>query len=151
MTPLSESLLHQVAGQVLEECAFLFTQPGPEPEVWPEPVTCATLTFAGPRKGKVELYAAHGLAMAIAADMLGLEADDPEAHRLADNSIAEIANVITGALVAELFGTECLCELGIPVVAHEAPGPRSESSFALTLIDLEGRPLDLRVSLEPSL
>jgi len=148
-TPLTEELLQQVVSQVLEECAFLCTQPDVEPATWPDHITRATIEFAGPQKGRLQLYAAHGLAMDLAADMLGVDATDPDASRLADGALAELTNVIAGALVARLFGTATLCELGIPVVEHQTPGVRSGGICSLTLVDLDGRPIDVRVSLGP--
>ena len=148
MTPLTEELLNEVVVQVLEECAFLSTEPSPDTVVWPDDAACITVAFSGPQKGQVELHADKNLAMTIAADMLGVDASDPEASRLADGALAELANVVTGALVAKLFGTDCLVELGIPVVAHRPPGLRAESWCALSLVDLEGRPIDVGVNLE---
>jgi len=149
MTPLTPELLQQVASQVLEECAFLCTESSSEPAAWPEQVARASLEFCGPRAGRLELYATRELAMAVAADMLGIEPDDPEAAHLADGALAELTNVIGGLLVAKLFGTDHLCELGIPMVEHDAPGVRPRGSCSLTLVDLEGRPIDVRVSLVP--
>ncbi len=116
--------------------------------VFPEPIAHASLIFKGPRSGKVELFAARELAMSIAADMLGIDADDPDATSLADGALGEITNVIAGALVARLFGTGCLVELGIPVVDHVVPGPKQGESCGLKLVDMEGRAIDVRLSLE---
>ncbi len=149
MSEPSPELVRQVAAQVLEECAFLCTEPSSQPVVWPAEVTRATLEFRGPRTGRVELSAARELTMAIAADMLGVDLEDAEASKLADGALAEITNVVTGALVAKLFGTESLYELGIPVVEHGAPSARLLATRGPTLVDLEGRPIDVRVSLRP--
>jgi CheY-specific phosphatase CheX len=148
MSPLTEDLLTQVVVQVLEECAFLSTEPSPATVVWAEDAACITVDFSGPQRGRVELHADEELAMTIAADMLGVDASDPDAGRLAEGALAELANIVTGALVARLFGTDCLVELGIPIVAHRAPGPRTDSWCALTLVDIEGRPIDVGVNLE---
>ncbi|MEI9937592.1 MAG: chemotaxis protein CheX [Pseudomonadota bacterium] len=148
MNGLNHKLLQEVVMHVLEDCAFMCTQLGPESQVFPEQITRATLAFKGPRSGKLELFAARELAMSIAADMLGIDAADPDATSFADGALGEISNIITGALVARLFGTECLVELGIPVVDHVVPGPKEGESCALKLTDMEGRAIDVRFSLE---
>jgi CheY-specific phosphatase CheX len=144
MTALNEDLLQRVVMQVLEECAFLCTEPSAGSRSWSGPVTRVTLEFSGPRAGRVELHAGQALALAVAADMLGVDADDADAERLADGALAEVTNVITGSLVASLFGTDCLVELGIPVVDHRLPEPLSESDCGLTLVDMDGRAIDVR-------
>jgi CheY-specific phosphatase CheX len=149
MTPLTESLLNEVVVQVLEECAFLSTEPSPGAVGWQGDVPCITVDFSGPQKGHLELHADKDLAMTIAADMLGVDASDPDARRLADGALAELANVVTGALVARLFGTGCLVELGIPSIAHRPPAARTDGWCGLTLVDLEGRAIDVGVNLEP--
>lgn len=149
MSP-SRELVQQVVAQVLEECAFLCTTHSAAPVSWPAQIARATLQFAGPRAGRIEISAGHELTMAIAADMLGVDLEDPDVGELADGALAELTNVVAGALVANLFGTECLCELGIPIVVHGAPTERLLATTELTLVDSEGRPIDVRVSLMPA-
>jgi len=149
MTSPSRELVQQVVAQVLEECAFLCTEQSAAPVTWPAQITRATLQFSGPRSGRIELSATRELTLAIAADMLGVDLEDPDVGKLADGALAELTNVVTGALMAKLFGTECLCELGMPVVEHGAPSERLLATTELTLVDMEGRPIDVRVSLRP--
>ena len=117
--------------------------------VWPAQITRATLQFSGLRSGRLEVSASRELTLAITADMLGVDLQDPDVGKLADGALAELTNVVAGALVAKLFGTECLCELGIPVVEHAAPTERLLATTELTLVDMEGRPIDVRISLRP--
>jgi CheY-specific phosphatase CheX len=121
-------------------------EPSPDAPPWSGPVTRVTLEFSEPRAGRIELHAGQELALAVAADMLGVDADDADAERLADGALAEVTNVIAGSLVASLFGTDCLVELGIPVVDHRAPEPSSAGDCGLILVDLEGRGIDVRAS-----
>jgi CheY-specific phosphatase CheX len=144
---LTPALLQDVVSRVLEDCAFMCTEPSPESTRWSAPITRATLEFSGPRSGTIEVYATRELTMAIAADMLGIEMSDPDATELADGALGEITNVIAGALVARMFGTDCLVELGIPVVDFRIPEPRRGEGCGLRLTDMEGRAIDVRVSL----
>ena len=144
MSRLDEEILQRVVMQVLEECAFLCTEPSPAALSRSDPVTRVTLEFSGPRAGRVELHAGQALALTLAADMLGVDADDADAERLADGALAEVTNVIAGSLVASVFGTDCLVELGIPVVDHGNPEPLSALDCGLCLLDMDGRGIEVR-------
>lgn len=149
MSSIEQIALQEVVTRVLEDCAFMCTEPGPASQDFPAQITRAALEFKGPRSGRVELFATRELAMSIAADMLGIDGNDPDATSFADGALGEITNVITGALMARLFGTGCLIELGIPVVEQVVPEPRQGEGYGLKLIDMEGRAIDVRLSLEP--
>lgn len=135
MIESTSELLHRVASQVLEDAAFLLTEAG-EGETLNGRVQNATVAFSGPQQGLVRISASEELLRQLTADMLGVEPDDESAAEQTSSALAELTNILAGALVAELFGTSTLCRLGVPVLAS----PSFERAHcSITRVDMEGR------------
>ncbi|HET9957628.1 MAG TPA: chemotaxis protein CheX [Polyangiaceae bacterium] len=140
MTP-SPELLADTAAPILAECAFLCTTPARGKQDWATSVSIASLRFSGPRSGRIEVCAAFDLLKSLAADMLGIDPSDSDASRHADAALAEITNVVTGRLVANLFGTSSTWQLSLPEVSHGPVPPLGERAISQTLVDPDLRPI----------
>jgi hypothetical protein len=150
MAEPTAALLEEVLGQVLQEAAFVFAEPADEPEGWPPPVLTAEIAFESVRGGLLRLTVPPRGAVELAANMLGLEASDPEAEENGRAAVAEILNVIGGAFVTRYFGTQVPTQLGLPSTALVDAPPRAPRTCAATLQLESGDPVVLELDLEPA-
>jgi hypothetical protein len=134
-------ILQSVVRSALEECAFLLTAPASEPVVtersdWRH----ALIEFEGPSFGYLRLSAPADVVAVIASDMLGTEPRFQDDDGRGDAALRELANVVAGLLTAELFGTDCPCDLGIPeTLAQPLPIADGSRRVATTLLTETGR------------
>jgi len=132
-----------VAPRILEESAFLFSEPLDEdsipPEGW-EPVG-VELRWNGPSTGTMRLWADPGLLAVLAANMLGIDEDDPVSLAKGEDALKESLNMIVGNSLTEAWGPG-------PVFLLEVPR-RIEGAFSWSERDeglwlsTEGRPVFL--------
>lgn len=118
---ITRELLQEVAISVLEDAAFVFPEPAESSGSWPE--VAARISFHGEDEGQVALAVDADLAREIAANLLGLDTGDGEAEGMRQAAIAELLNIVAGALVARAFGTRTRTRLWVPgegVPASEA-------------------------------
>jgi CheY-specific phosphatase CheX len=142
MIELTSELLHRIASQVLENAAFLLTEDG-EGASLSTRVKNASVSFAGPQRGVVRLSASEELLLQLTADMLGIEPDDHSAAEQSGSALAELTNILAGALVAELFGTKTLCQLGVPELSPQRV--LEPAHCAITRVDMEGRAIGVEL------
>lgn len=140
------SSLSRVAAQVFEDAAYIFTEPAEPAEGAQSPTTTAGIDFHGAVSGRIVIAAEPEFCADLAANMLGTETDDPEAGGKAKSALGEIANIIAGVWVADVFGADTLCTVGIPLV-EDTPSdglPAStENCRRLALSDDQGRNVEL--------
>jgi chemotaxis protein CheY-P-specific phosphatase CheC len=74
------------------------------------------MEFAGPFTGALILMAPRAFCDQTAANVLGLEADEPEAQRGAEDALKELLNIACGNLLTTLAGEEPVFDLSIPKV-----------------------------------
>jgi hypothetical protein len=133
----SESLSRIAAG-VLGDCAFLLTEPVAETELQGELIH-ASIDIRGDSEGRLVLSMPRQLALLVAADMLAISSDDPEADALAEGTVAELANVLVGVLI-ERFCAGQACHIGLPSLPRE-PLPASANTVTSTLLSDTGDPI----------
>lgn len=128
----TKGLLERVASRVLADAAYLFVEPlrsdPPELPAWD--ATGARISFSGPSRGYVEIWAPAAVARQLAANMLGQETEDPEVEASFLDALMETLNVICGNLLAELAGREPLYHLGTPRACRR-PQPESEAGGSI--------------------
>lgn len=139
-----ESLM-DVVGHMLADGAFVMADPDPEPGAELPDGLRVEVSFDGPRRGVVLIDAPPDLGMEIALN-LGADEEAPD-ESSAVEALRELGNMITGALLPRLFGTETVFHLGIPtpgrmVGADEAP-PVCQHEVAL--VSDEGHRIRVRV------
>lgn len=144
-TSVTVDTLSEVATQVLEDVAFVFTERAREPFAWSGATIDASLSFSGPERGALFVRASPALGARFAANMLGIELDDPEVAERSNDAVGEMLNVVAGVLVARVFGTDTLVHLGVPHVAvTPAPGVEA-SACVVSLLTDEGERIELHV------
>lgn len=141
-----QEVLHTVVRQILEDATFVFAEPAEELPEWIDDVLEAEVTFAGPSSGRLLIAMSPDLAVNLAANLLGIDSDDPDAVKRGHGAGGEIANMICGALMEKLFGAEAICRLGIPQVATVEPAShdrrREIATSSLVLLTEEGERFD---------
>jgi len=113
---ISREILGKVVAEVLEEASFIFTEPAEEIEPFDGGVIVALMGFDGPEKGKLVLAMGYDYAVEMAANLLGVEPDDPELEKKATGAVAEMLNMIIGVLMARVFGPEAVVNFTVPSV-----------------------------------
>jgi chemotaxis protein CheY-P-specific phosphatase CheC len=143
MTPQT---LSAVAARVLEDAAFLFVEAGDAEAAIDGPAVVAAMDFGGPAAGRLHLQVPPDLAAELAANLLGVDAGDPESEGRGEAAVGELLNMIGGLFTAEAFGTGVVCPLGIPEVRTvEGPVAATGADVASRLVDENGRAIDLWV------
>ena len=144
-------MLGRVVIEILEEAAFLFCEPMDEmnrTELSPE-VLMAKLGFKGPSSGEMIFSAPPETALEIAANLLGLDPNDPEVSGKGAEAVGEILNIIGGALLKEWFGSSADFEMGIPevmrVTGAELEHDTARAELHLPLMTDEGFRIDAAV------
>lgn len=82
-----------------------------------------SVEYFGASRGQIECWCTQGLAVGLAANLLGLDPADPAAGEAAPDAVREFLNVLCGHLVTEWYGTEAVFNLSIPLVQPCAQPP----------------------------
>lgn len=147
MAELTAELLTQVLAHTLEEAAFVFAEPTDQPPPHEEPLIEARLKYHGEHEAELVLATSGRFAATIAANLLG--EDEGGADVIGDDhdALGELLNMIAGALVAELFGPDSRCRLGLPAVglvrADEHLRALAAAHAAVSMVDEGERRIDL--------
>jgi len=130
----------------LEAMAFISPGPADEPTAPAAPVL-ASIVFAGPVNGRLELIADASLGCTIACNLLGITADDPQAGERGRDALREVLNVACGLLLPSLQdGSADRFQMMLPEL-HEA-GTQAWDQFIAggsMPLDAEGSPLAVRL------
>jgi len=145
--PIHETLA-VVAGRILEDAAFVFTDRMQEgacsrPASWE--ADGVSLSFTGAASGTVHLWADEGFARYAASNMLGLEpgADDAAAQGM--DALKELLNIIVGNFLTEVYGAAPVFNLGIPEPLDPAALEADRTAANGVWLEAEGRALLLTV------
>jgi hypothetical protein len=119
----SVAVLRKVVARVLEDASFVFTDDidtgeRPLPEGWN--ATGVSLSFTGGKSGVFRVWADVALVPLLAANMLGLDQESPEARDKGKDALREMVNIIAGNALTELFGDALLFSLSIPEITDAA-------------------------------
>ncbi len=106
----------EVLCEVIERMAFMFGDPVEKSLIPPDaaPALQVDMEFNGPVGGRLTVASPLDAAVEIAANILGREPDDPVAALCAPDAFGELINVVCGALLTELAGTEPVFRLTVP-------------------------------------
>lgn len=148
--PINEDIVRDTLIQTFEDAAFVFAEPTDEAPDWDGPRIEVLMSFHGPDSGgNLLLTASRTFATKLAANLLGVEMDDPddpEMGRKAEGALSELVNIYVGLLVAELYGSDVVCRLGIPQArtrgADEPGGDHGDPCCSVSLLTDEGDRID---------
>ncbi len=135
---------HQVIEQVLEDAAFIFTEELEEsdkPQLSSWECRAVALRFSGNPSGTVHLWADAGFMRFAAANMLGIDIDDPYAESKGIDALKELLNMVVGNYLTEVYGSAKVFELGIPEeLSHVDPARDIDEGIPVWL-EAEEHPL----------
>jgi CheY-specific phosphatase CheX len=139
------SPLLTAATSTFESLALLFAETPSGGAPADVPLThAARVTFAGPRAGALEVAVSDDVAVALAANMLGLDPDAVRADAaLRRDAVGELANVVCGNVLPLVAGREAVFRLAAPAPcapdAVPAPGALVETLVVEALGAAAGR------------
>lgn len=135
--------------EVMEKQVFMVPEPCPAGIAAEEDLLAGTISFSGRLIGSLLLAMPATLAREIAANFLGVDADDDEADLAAPDALKEMLNITCGNMLTALSGTEAVFDLTIPEVAPLArERVAALASLAETLVfEVEGFAVLLRADL----
>jgi len=131
-----------VVTEVLGELAFMLTDEQP-PEQWPGTTWLqGEIAYRGPVSGRLRCWCTRELAARLAANLLGIEAQQDEAQIRAPDAVREFMNVLCGQLITRWYGRQMVLNLAIPTVREcfQSPPIHPQASDACQL-SVEGEPL----------
>ena len=147
-----KELLDKVFCEVIENLAFMFaeTMGNEEAAGLDGEGVRAHMAFSGPFQGAIELATPRALCSELAANVLGVDAEDELTGIQAEDAIKELLNVTCGHVLTVLAGEEPVFDLTVPTVT-----PMSASEWAALAADpnaatllVEDKPVLLRLRLE---
>jgi hypothetical protein len=101
-TQSAEQLVASLA-QALETMAFVSALPPDQASggaMRPTRAVLVSISYSGPSRGRLELVACESLGRTLAGNILGVEADDPDAVARVSDALGELLNVTCGLLLA---------------------------------------------------
>lgn len=112
-----DSVVEKTLGSVLESFAFMFTEmiPAENISATEDDHLRAEISFAGSVSGTLVLAVPKGICPEIAANVLGVEADDEQAIEGAEDALRELLNVTCGHVMTEVAGTQEVLDMSLPV------------------------------------
>jgi CheY-specific phosphatase CheX len=118
--------VRQVFLQVLENLGFMFGDPVEKQELPVGVESCmeATIGYRGPTCGRLTLLVPAAIAGELAANLLGLDADDADARDNAADALGELMNVTIGQLLTAMAGEQAIFDLSPPLVVPDADAAR---------------------------
>ncbi len=113
----SEVLL-KVFSEVIEQSAFMFTDPIEKDEIEIDDLIFlqASITFSGPINGMISMAFPEDLSLEMAANFLGLDTDDPMVKASEKDAVGELLNMVVGQFLTEVEGTEPIFDLSVPLM-----------------------------------
>lgn len=126
--------LGQAVIDVFEKLAFMFGEVIPKEELPSVPggYVKSSMTFKGPFTGVLAMAVPEEMCVDIAANVLGLEAEDKLARDRASDALKEVLNVICGNALTAIAGPEPLFELTVPDFS-----PISETEWGALIDDFD--------------
>lgn len=144
---LTDDELAVLAASMLAQTAFLLAQPAAHTSLH-EDWACALVPFEAAVRGRLVVAAPVAVAAQVAADALLVAPADEEALLHAGNAVADLAGVIAGAVVPELFKANGPFRVGLPsVVECEPPLEPGERANRVTLVNEVGQPVRVELVL----
>ena len=146
----NQEMLCDTFCETCEQLAFMFAEAAddgdlPEP---PDEAVQVSMSFMGPQDGRLVLAADRAMCPELAANMLGLDPDDPKAEMRGIDALKELLNVVCGNVLTRMAGDKPVFDLSIPEV-HEIDKERwtalSETEGTLPLL-VDGFPAMLNMS-----
>jgi hypothetical protein len=135
--------LTQVVLEVLGDLAFMISDDEPAPAPAGTEWMRGEVGYHGAANGTLQCWCTRRLAIQLAANLLGIEAEEDPAHTAAEDALREFMNVLCGQLVTSWFGRAAVFNLSIPTVHAGEPTPADVAAAAQDScrLSVDGEPL----------
>lgn len=128
--------------EVLGTLAFMIRDDDTPLKTAEGPWITAEITYQGPINGRLRLWTTRAFANELAANLLGIDTNDPEAEDAINDAVREFMNVVCGQLVTAWYGSEAIFNLGIPAAWSLVELPAEVTNDAnVTRLSVSGQPL----------
>lgn len=131
--------LGEVTRSVLGTAAFLFCDDVPPGAGVAEGrIAEAAISFEAPCNGSIVLRMPWNVALEAAANLLGVEKEDPDASESALAAVGELLNMISGSVLKEWFGGGTSWALGVPATCErtgQLPSPAPAGEVVEFMVD----------------
>jgi hypothetical protein len=148
-----DHVLGEVLRDILARMAFLAGAPVERADLPPvEGPVLVRMGFEGARRGDLALALPSALCTRVAANLLGLEDDDPGAEAVGLEAARELLNVTCGHVLVALLGDQLTFELSMPAAGPLHAGGWEEllrADGCVGLLVEDEHPVLLRVAMEP--
>jgi len=126
-----QTILFKISKKIFEEAAFAIVDPCEDdsPQL-SEPSKAAHVEFNGTFSGRLAILATERTAQIAAANMLGLEEDDPDVNGKAADALGEILNMICGNFLPAVAGSDAEFQIDAPTELNAAAFPELLDSGA---------------------
>lgn len=145
----AKDALVETVMQSLETMAFVMAEPISPPVDSPINPIGVSLKFTGPKHGRVEIIASREFTLVLAANVLGIDPSEEDAHEKADDCMKELVNVVGGALMPHIADSETeQYKLSLPTlhsVDTELDWPNIAACPSTQLLNAEGHILAVRL------
>lgn len=142
MAEPNSKTLTKIFSEVLANLAFLFedgtaaASGGDTPAIrW-----YTRISYFGRCAGALCLVSPPAFAELLAANLLGLEKDDPGLAGSAEDAVKEFMNILCGQFVTAVYGPQDVFNLSIPVVETETD-PLPDGAVQTDELWVEGQPV----------
>lgn len=137
----NSATLTKIFSDVLANLAFLFEDGAPVlGAAAPADAWHTRIRYFGPCAGVLSLTSPPAFAELLAANLLGLERDDPALAVHAEDAVKEFMNILCGQFITAVHGTEEVFNLSIPQVDMVA-GTWTAGAVQTSQLWVEGHPV----------
>jgi CheY-specific phosphatase CheX len=102
------------------------------------------ISFEGEITGKMFLQTPDALSSVIAANMLGMEEDDPDAEEKGNDALKELLNIICGNVLPKIYGSTLVFKLSTPADIEDLDSELQADNIKETIkvyFDIEDNPV----------
>lgn len=141
-----KDVLRAVVSRVLEQAAFIFTDESidtPKIDPYAMQFVRVSLDYTGAHSGRVMLIVPIDVCGEFAVNMLGCDPADCASKESQVDAGKEIANMVSGQLLTELYGNQAVINLSAPESAELSPdeffATLDRNEYICAMVD--GRPV----------
>ena len=143
-----KNILTDVVGTMLEEAAFVFSDPINNEEK----ISAKTksdligfrISFSNFAKGQVLVFSEKKVANLIAANMLGCDEEDDYALENSEGALQEFTNILAGNLITAIYGTKPVIDLSLPEKVKFDKDIKNFNKSAIIWMEVEENFLSVR-------
>jgi len=149
MLETREQLVIEALTEALERMAYMVVVPPEKELAAPDQSVLARMYFYGPISGMVEILAGSEFMQLLAANVMGIDPSESEAHEQGVDALKELVNTTCGVLLPMLATTpEEIFDVTVPEAEtlHNAEAwHRYVKQYQAAILDVEGFAVAVRI------